>query len=54
VHVAPPSPPRKASDQVVRYALVREASGWKIDDIRGASDGEAWSVRAMLADSLKH
>jgi Protein of unknown function (DUF3828) len=48
------TPPRKPSDQVVRYDFVREASGWKIDDISGASDGEAWSVRAMLADSLKH
>jgi hypothetical protein len=26
----------------------------KIDDIRGASDGEPWSIRGMLTDSLKH
>jgi hypothetical protein len=30
-----------------------EPAGWKIDDIKGTSDGEAWSIRAMLGDSLK-
>ncbi len=44
----------KPGDQVVRYELVREAGAWKIDDIKGSSDGEAWSIRAMLEDSLKH
>jgi hypothetical protein len=48
------TPPRKPSDQIVRYDFVREANAWKIDDIKGASDGEAWSIRAMLTDSLKH
>ena len=47
------TPPRKGADQVVRYEFVREADKWKIDDIKGASDGEPWSIRAMLADSLK-
>jgi hypothetical protein len=46
--------PRKAEDQVIRYELVREAMDWKIDDIKGASDGEPWSIRAMLTDSLKN
>jgi hypothetical protein len=45
--------PRKGADQVVRYEFVREADKWRIDDIKGASDGEPWSIRAMLADSLK-
>ena len=45
---------RKAGDEVVRYELVREMNGWKIDDIKGFSDGEAWSIRAMLNDSLKN
>src|SRR5215470_11915230 len=40
--------PRKAGDDVVRYDFVREAGGWKIDDIRGKSDGEPWSIRDML------
>jgi hypothetical protein len=46
--------PRKAKDQVVRYELMREGKDWKIDDIKGASDGEPWSIRAMLTDSLKN
>ena len=44
---------RKPADQVVRYDFVREAGSWKIDDIKGSSDGEAWSIRKMLTDSLK-
>jgi hypothetical protein len=47
------APARKPADQVVRYVFVREASAWKIDDIKGASAAEAWSIRAMLTDSLK-
>src|ERR1700686_3891538 len=47
------TPPRKGADQVVHYEFVREGDKWKIDDIKGASDGEPWSIRAMLADSLK-
>ncbi len=45
---------RKPGDEVVRYDMVREAGAWKIDDIKGAADGEAWSVRAMLQDFLKY
>lgn len=44
---------RKPADLIVRYDFVREAGNWRIDDIRGASDGEAWSIRKMLTDSLK-
>lgn len=44
---------RKPADQIVRYDFVREAGNWKIDDIKGSSDGEAWSIRKMLADALK-
>jgi hypothetical protein len=47
------TPPRKPADRTVRYDFVREAGGWKIDDINGASDGEPWSIRAMLTESLK-
>jgi len=47
------TPPRRGADQVVRYAFVHEGDKWKIDDIKGASDGEPWSIRAMLEDSLK-
>jgi len=48
------APPRKPADRTVRYDFVRDGSDWKIDDIRGASDGEPWSIRGMLADSLKN
>jgi hypothetical protein len=47
------TPPRKGADQVVHYTFVHEGDKWKIDDIKGASDGEPWSIRAMLEDSLK-
>ena len=47
-------PQPKPADQVIRYDFVRDGSAWKIDDIKGASDGEPWSIRAMLADSLKN
>lgn len=44
---------RKPSDQVVHYDFVREGEQWKIDEIKGSIDGEPWSVRGMLSDSLK-
>jgi Protein of unknown function (DUF3828) len=44
----------KPADKIVRYAFVREAAGWKIDDISGAVDGEPWSLRAILTHSLKN
>jgi len=48
------SPPRKPADRTVRYDFVRDAGDWKIDDIKGTSDGEPWSIRDMLAGSLKN
>src|ERR1700741_4922712 len=42
------------ADKVIRYAFVREPTGWKIDDIKGAADGTPWSLRDMLTDSLKN
>ena len=47
------TPLRKPADRTVRYDFVREAGDWKTDDIKGASDGEPWSIREMLATSLK-
>ncbi|MGJ5180497.1 DUF3828 domain-containing protein [Bradyrhizobium oligotrophicum] len=44
---------KEQADSIIRYDLVREAGQWKIDDIRGAVDGQAWSIRAMLADFIK-
>ncbi len=43
----------KAADNTIRFNFVHDGGEWKIDDISGASDGEPWSVRGMLADSLK-
>lgn len=42
------------ADGVIGYDLVRDAGAWRIDDIRGSVDGEAWSVRAILSDALKN
>jgi len=47
------SPRKTPADDVVHYDFVREAGGWKIDDIKGSADGEAWSIRGMLEESLK-
>jgi hypothetical protein len=41
------------ADKIIRYDFVQEAGQWKIDDIKGAVDGSPWSVRALLAASLK-
>ncbi|MDB6166296.1 MAG: hypothetical protein JWQ83_1436 [Lacunisphaera sp.] len=44
----------KPADRMVRFDFVRDAGLWKIDDIRSTSDGEPWSIRAMLNASLKN
>jgi uncharacterized protein DUF3828 len=43
----------KPSDEIVRYNFVRDDGKWKIDDISGTLDGEAWSIRDILSESLK-
>jgi uncharacterized protein DUF3828 len=48
------APRAKPADNTIRYNFVHDDGQWKIDDISGASDGEAWSIRAMLTDSLKN
>jgi hypothetical protein len=47
-------PRANSADDVVRYDFVRDGGHWKIDDIRGATDGKPWSVRALLTFSLKN
>ncbi len=42
-----------AADQVIRYDFVREGDKWKIDDIRGATDGASWALRELLTQYLK-
>jgi hypothetical protein len=41
------------ADDILHYDFVREGNAWKIDDIKGSADGEAWSIRGMLEESLK-
>jgi hypothetical protein len=48
------APRANAADNTIRYGFVRRDGQWKIDDILGASDGEPWSIRDMLTDSLKN
>ena len=48
------TPRAKSADNTIRYHFVRDAGQWKIDDISGTSDGQPWSIRAMLVDSLKN
>jgi hypothetical protein len=43
----------RPTDRIIRYSFVLEDKQWKIDDISGSSDGEPWSIRDMLTDSLK-
>jgi hypothetical protein len=53
VTIATPTPVTKPADNVIRYKFVREDGQWKIDDISSSSDGEPWSIRDILSDSLK-
>jgi hypothetical protein len=46
-------PRAKPSDNTIRYNFVREDGKWKIDDISGTLDGEPWSIRDILSESLK-
>lgn len=43
----------KEIDNIIRYDFVREHGAWRIDDIRGAADGDPWSIRDILNDFLK-
>ena len=42
-----------AREKVVRYDLVSDGSLWRIDDIHGVAEPRAWSLRAILSESLK-
>ena len=48
------APRAKPADNTIRYDFVRDDGRWKIDDISGSTDGEAWSIRGMLTESLKY
>jgi hypothetical protein len=42
------NPPDPRDRIIVRYDMVLEHGRWKIDDIRGTTDGKEWSVRAII------
>ena len=42
------NPPDPRDRITVRYDMVLEGGRWKIDDIRGLTDGKEWSVRAII------
>jgi len=42
------NPPDPSDRIIVRYDMVLENGRWKIDDIRGTTDGKEWSVRAII------
>ncbi|OIQ69257.1 hypothetical protein GALL_491420 [mine drainage metagenome] len=46
-------PRARPTDNTIRYTFVGEDSKWKIDNISGTIDGEAWSIRDLLGESLK-
>ena len=46
-------PRKRTEDDTVRYDFVRDGGAWKIDDIKGTVDGQPWSVRTLLTNSLK-
>src|SRR5580704_16226944 len=48
------APRAKPADNTIRYDFVRDDGRWKIDDISGSTDGEAWSIQGMLTESLKN
>jgi hypothetical protein len=47
------APSKTPADDTVHFDFVREGNAWKIDDIKGTTDGEPWSIRTMLEQSLK-
>ena len=36
---------------VVTYDFIRQDDGWRINDVKGTTNKEAWSVRKILAAS---
>jgi hypothetical protein len=44
---------KMSADETISYYFVREAGGWKIDDIKGTVDGKPWSLRQLFVNYLK-
>ena len=44
---------RSPRENEIRYALLRQAGRWRIDDVSGVAEPNSWSLRDMLARALK-
>jgi hypothetical protein len=40
-------------ENVITFSLVRQAGAWRIDDVSGVAEPNAWSLRDMLARALE-
>lgn len=50
VRITLPTAAGKAAtaDEVLVFSLVREAGGWRIDNIHGSAGGDPWDLRGLL------
>jgi hypothetical protein len=44
---------QSARENVITFSLLRQAGRWRVDDVRGIAEPNAWSLRDLLADALK-
>jgi hypothetical protein len=44
---------QSARENVVTFSLLRQAGRWRIDDVSGVAEPNAWSLRDMLARAVK-
>jgi hypothetical protein len=44
---------RSPRENEIRYALLRQAGRWRVDDVSGVAEPRAWSLRDLLAHALK-
>ena len=40
-------------ENIITFSLLRQDGRWRVDDVRGIAEPTAWSLRDMLAQSLK-
>ena len=44
---------RSPRENVITFSLLRQAGRWRVDDVSGVAEPNAWSLRDMLARALK-
>ena len=44
---------QSARENVITFSLLRQDGRWRIDDVSGVAEPNAWSLRDMLAHALK-